>query len=184
MERTKDRPTVTGKFNSSKVAVMGLLFIITGLILLALTTATAFIIGIIGVFSYVVVYSMWSKRQFVSNTIVGSISGAVPPLIGWGVAVDPTLDIMAWMLFLIMFAWQPPHFYALAMRISGGVSGCKYSDVTSCKGLFNDKKTHLFMGNSINPTTVFYVTVRKSIYRFSIDFKYRMAYYWNIWKQV
>lgn len=54
---------------------------------------------------------MWSKRQYVSNTIVGSLSGAVPPLIGWA-AIDPNLDIMAWMLFLIMFAWQPPHFYA------------------------------------------------------------------------
>lgn len=58
---------------------------------------------------------MWSKRLYVSNTIVGSISGAVPPLIGWA-AVDPNLDIMAWVLFLMMFIWQPPHFYALAMK--------------------------------------------------------------------
>ncbi|WP_428908772.1 heme o synthase [Niallia sp. Krafla_26] len=115
MERTKNRPTVTGKMNPSKVVVMGVVLISIGLILLALTTMTAFIIGIIGVFSYVVVYSMWSKRQYVSNTVIGSISGAVPPLIGWA-AIDPNLDIMAWMLFLIMFAWQPPHFYALAMR--------------------------------------------------------------------
>jgi len=115
MERTKARPTVTGKVKPVKVAVMGTGLITIGLIFLLLTTYTAAVIGLIGVISYVVIYSMWSKRRHVSNTIVGSISGAVPPLIGWA-AVDPNLDIMAWMLFLIMFAWQPPHFYALAMR--------------------------------------------------------------------
>ena len=69
---------------------MGIVLILIGLTFLLLTTITAVVIGIIGVFSYVVVYSMWSKRQHVSNTIVGSVSGAVPPLIGWA-AVDPNL---------------------------------------------------------------------------------------------
>jgi protoheme IX farnesyltransferase len=115
MNRTKSRPTVTGKINPNMVAIMGITFVISGTIFLLFTTITAAVIGIIGVFSYVVVYSMWSKRQHVSNTIVGSVSGAVPPLIGWA-AIDPNLDLMAWMLFLVMFAWQPPHFYALAMR--------------------------------------------------------------------
>jgi heme o synthase len=115
MERTKDRPTVTGKFNPSKVLILGLFLVVLGTLLLMLTTWTATVIGVIGVFSYVVLYTLWSKRQFVSNTIVGSVSGAVPPLIGWA-AVDGNLDIIAWCLFVIMFAWQPPHFYALAMR--------------------------------------------------------------------
>ncbi|MHC0037304.1 heme o synthase [Pseudoneobacillus sp. C159] len=115
MERTKDRPTVTGKFNPSKVLVLGLFLVVLGTLLLALTTWTATVIGIIGVFSYVVLYTLWSKRQYVSNTIVGSVSGAVPPLIGWA-AVDGNLDLIAWCLFIIMFVWQPPHFYALAMR--------------------------------------------------------------------
>ncbi|WP_442599361.1 heme o synthase [Neobacillus sp. D3-1R] len=115
MERTKDRPTVTGKFKPSGVLILGILLIVFGTVLLALTTWTAMVIGIIGVFSYVVLYTMWSKRQYVSNTVVGSVSGAVPPLIGWA-AVDGNLDMIAWSLFLIMFVWQPPHFYALAMR--------------------------------------------------------------------
>ncbi|OCA83986.1 protoheme IX farnesyltransferase [Bacillus wudalianchiensis] len=115
MERTKGRPTVTGKISYPKVMTIGLAFIMIGTAFLFLTTFTAGVIGLVGVFSYVVVYSMWSKRRHVSNTVVGSISGAVPPLIGWA-AIDPSLDIVAWMLFLIMFIWQPPHFYALAMR--------------------------------------------------------------------
>ncbi|MEK3887100.1 heme o synthase [Bacillus sp. FSL K6-3431] len=115
MERTKGRPTVTGKISGSKVLVIGFTFVIIGLLMLFMMNITTGIIGVIGVFTYVVLYSMWSKRLYVSNTIIGSISGAVPPLIGWA-AVDPTLPPMAWMLFFIMFIWQPPHFYALAMR--------------------------------------------------------------------
>ncbi|MFD2681105.1 heme o synthase [Bacillus seohaeanensis] len=115
MERTKSRPTVTGKITGSKVLMLGLIMVACGTIMLFMTTVTAGIIGIIGIISYVGLYSMWTKRKYVSNTIVGSISGAVPPLIGWA-AVDANLDIIAWVLFLMMFIWQPPHFYALAMK--------------------------------------------------------------------
>ncbi|PLR84076.1 protoheme IX farnesyltransferase [Bacillus canaveralius] len=115
MERTKERPTVTGRVNPSKVVAMGIILIGLGTLCLLLTTPTAALIGLIGVFSYVFLYTMWSKRKYVSNTIVGSVSGAVPPLIGWA-AIDGSLDPIAWALFLIMFVWQPPHFYALAMR--------------------------------------------------------------------
>ncbi|WP_409305296.1 heme o synthase [Peribacillus sp. SCS-155] len=115
MERTKSRPTVTGKASPSKVLALGLALIAIGLVFLALANFMTAFIGFLGVFAYVVLYTMITKRRYVSNTIVGSISGAVPPLIGWA-AVDPNLDIIAWMLFLIMFIWQPPHFYSLAMK--------------------------------------------------------------------
>lgn len=115
MSRTKSRPTVTGRFNSSAVLALALTFIVVGELLLFSASMTAGLWGLAGVFSYVVLYSMWSKRKHVSNTVVGSISGAIPPLIGWAV-VEPSLGAGAWALFLIMFIWQPPHFYALAMR--------------------------------------------------------------------
>lgn len=114
MSRTKARPTVTGKIKASHVLLLGLGLVAVGTVLLAFTTVTAAIIGLFGVFAYSVVYT-FSKRHFVSNTIIGSFSGAVPPLIGWA-AVDANLDVLAWVLFLIMFIWQPPHFYALAIR--------------------------------------------------------------------
>ncbi|WP_050614653.1 heme o synthase [Bacillus testis] len=116
MERTKARPTVTGKYNASKVLFVGISLVTVGTILLALTTFTAAVLGLIGVFAYSIVYT-YSKRKLVSNTIIGSFSGAIPPLIGWA-AVEPHLGTVAWTLFLIMFLWQPPHFYALAMRRS------------------------------------------------------------------
>ena len=77
------------------ISTIGTFFIgaiqsIIGLIFLSLTTATAAIIGAIGLFIYVVLYSMWTKRTTTLNTIVGSFSGAVPPLIGWA-AIDGSL---------------------------------------------------------------------------------------------
>ncbi|HWO95475.1 MAG TPA: heme o synthase [Bacillus sp. (in: firmicutes)] len=115
MERTKGRPTVTGRFNPVTVLLMGIGFTLTGLLMLMITSVTAALIGLVGVVTYVFFYTMWSKRLYTINTVVGSVSGAVPPLIGWA-AVDSNLHIVAWVLFLIMFIWQPPHFLALAMR--------------------------------------------------------------------
>ncbi|WP_338753862.1 heme o synthase [Bacillus sp. FJAT-52991] len=143
MERTKGRPTVTGKISFPKVMSIGLAFIIIGTTLLFLTTFTAGMLGLIGVFSYVVLYSMWSKRRHVSNTVVGSISGAIPPLIGWA-AVDPNLHIIAWMLFLIMFIWQPPHFYALAMKRCEEYRAANIPMLPVVKG-FSTTKRHMVM---------------------------------------
>ncbi|MFC4556983.1 heme o synthase [Virgibacillus kekensis] len=115
MTRTKTRPTVTGRISLNKVLIMGIASTAIGLILLFMTTAAAAVIALAGWFTYVVLYTMWSKRRYTLNTAIGSVSGAVPPLIGWA-AVDPGLHVMAIVLFLIMFIWQTPHFLALAMK--------------------------------------------------------------------
>lgn len=115
MERTKERPSATGRFKGRTVLMMGGLLIVSGLAMLIQTTISAFAIGAFGSFAYIVLYSIWTKRKYTLNTVVGSISGAVPPLIGWA-AVDGNLHIYAWVFFFIMFIWQPPHFLALAMR--------------------------------------------------------------------
>lgn len=83
MERTKVRPTVTGKIQPSQALWSGILLVALGLIMLLMTTVMAAVIGFIGVFTYVVLYTMWTKRRYTINTVVGSVSGAVPPLIGW-----------------------------------------------------------------------------------------------------
>jgi len=116
MSRTKERPTVTGKLSLNSVLFLGVVSTLSGLILLYFTTVTAAIVAFIGWFTYVVLYTMWSKRRFTLNTEIGCISGAVPPLIGWS-AVNPDLfHIVPVVLFLIMFIWQTPHFLALAMK--------------------------------------------------------------------
>ncbi|KAA6452991.1 heme o synthase [Bacillus swezeyi] len=115
MQRTKTRPTVTGKIQPSQALWFGILLIALGFIMLLMTTVTAAVVGFVGVFTYVFLYTMWSKRRYTINTIIGSISGAVPPLIGWA-AVQGSIGVEAWVLFLIMFIWQIPHFLALAIK--------------------------------------------------------------------
>ncbi|MDM5319786.1 heme o synthase [Bacillus altitudinis] len=115
MERTKTRPTVTGKIQPGQAYAFGILLVVLGLIMLLMTTITSAVIGFIGVFTYAVLYTMWSKRHYTINTVIGSVSGAVPPLIGW-TAVTGSIDTTAWVLFMIMFIWQIPHFLSLAIK--------------------------------------------------------------------
>lgn len=115
MKRTKTRPTVTGLFSLKSVLTAGILSTAAGLVLLLFTTVYAALFAFIGWFVYVVLYTMWSKRKYTLNTIIGCFSGAMPPLIGW-FAVNPDLHIVPVGLFLIMFIWQTPHFLALAMK--------------------------------------------------------------------
>ncbi|WP_186576342.1 heme o synthase [Aquibacillus kalidii] len=115
MERTKNRPTVTGTISLKVVLKMGIIFSIVGFVLLLLTTIEAAVYGGIGWFTYVVLYTMWSKRRYTLNTIIGSISGAVTPLIGWA-AVQPAAHLVPIVLFLLLFIWQVPHTFAIAMK--------------------------------------------------------------------
>lgn len=117
MTRTKNRPTVTGNISLNTTLTVSLLTTAIGLMLLLFTTVAAAAVALVGWFAYVVLYTIWSKRRYTLNTAIGSISGAVPPLIGW-VAVDPHPHIVAIVLFMIMFIWQTPHFLALAMKKS------------------------------------------------------------------
>lgn len=115
MARTKNRPTVTGTISLKVVLGMGVSFSIFGFTLLLFTSVGAAFYGLIGWFTYVVLYTMWSKRRYTFNTIIGSISGAVTPLIGWA-AIDSTLHTVPIVLFLILFIWQMPHTYAIAIK--------------------------------------------------------------------
>jgi len=115
MNRTKRRPSVSGKFSPKLILTLGASYVTFGTILLFQLSFTAGLAGFIGSFSYVVLYTLWTKRRYTLNTVVGSISGAMPPLIGWA-AIDPMLHPAAWVVFSIMFLWQIPHFLALAMK--------------------------------------------------------------------
>ncbi|EPD52920.1 protoheme IX farnesyltransferase 1 [Paenisporosarcina sp. HGH0030] len=142
MARTKSRPTVTGRFKPTAVLSVALSFMVVGEILLFMASFSAGIWGLAGIISYVVLYTMWSKRRHVSNTIVGSISGAIPPVIGWA-AVEPTLGWGALALFLIMFAWQPPHFYALAMKRTEEYRAAGIPMLPVIKGFAHTKRSML-----------------------------------------
>ena len=65
---------------------------------------------------YVLVYTLWLKRRTAQNIVIGGAAGAIPPLVGWAAATG-SLDLAAVLLFMIVFLWTPPHFWALAMMI-------------------------------------------------------------------
>ncbi|KKB34568.1 heme o synthase [Bacillus thermotolerans] len=115
MERTQKRPTVTGSFSLNAVLALGIGFTAVGFMLLLQTTTEAVIYGFIGWFTYVVLYTFWSKRKYTLNTMIGAISGAVTPLIGW-TAIAPGFHIVPITVALIVLIWQMPHTFSIAMR--------------------------------------------------------------------
>lgn len=143
MERTKNRPTMTGKISGKRALLIAVALGVVGEALLFMTTWQAGVIGLIGIFLYVVVYSMWAKRKLVSNTVIGSFSGAVPPLIGW-FAVEPSFSAVPIMLFLVMFCWQPPHFYAIAIKRKEEYAAAGIPMLPVVKGIERTKWSTLF----------------------------------------
>jgi heme o synthase len=116
MERTKVRPTVTGDINIRTALWLGILMGVLGLVALAFTTPLAAMLGFLGLFFYVVPYTMLTKRRTIYNTEVGSISGAMPPVIGWAAMTGSIAHPAVAALFIIQVIWQMPHFYAIAIR--------------------------------------------------------------------
>lgn len=117
MMRTQQRPTVTGRMSLKVVLTIGISLSIIGFVIMLFTTFEAALYSFIGWLAYVVLYTFWSKRRYTLNTIIGSVSGAVTPLIGWAV-IASTYDIVPIVLFLILFIWQIPHTFAIAMKRS------------------------------------------------------------------
>lgn len=115
MERTQKRPTVTGTISLRSVLTMGITLSVLGFVFLFFTTIEAVIYAFIGWFTYVILYTMWSKRKYTLNTVIGSISGAVTPLIGW-TAIAPGYHYVPIVLALIIFIWQMPHTFAIAIK--------------------------------------------------------------------
>lgn len=116
MERTRNRALPTGRVRPSFVLVYGIALGVIGLaVLFALVNPLTGWLGLLGMFVYVVVYTMWLKRSSTWSTSVGGVSGAMPPVIGY-CAVTGEVDAGAWLLFALLFLWQPPHFWSLAIR--------------------------------------------------------------------
>jgi protoheme IX farnesyltransferase len=114
MERTKRRALVQGKIGLRTALIYGTVLGLVGFgLLVFFTNRLTVIIGLVGLVDYVVLYG-YTKRRGSYGTLVGSVSGATPPLAGY-TAVTGHLDAAGILLFLILTFWQMPHFYAIAM---------------------------------------------------------------------
>lgn len=115
MERTKNRVLVLGLMSERVALIYAALLTVIGFsILYFLTNPLTVFFAAIGFFVYVVVYSLCLKRQSTYGTLIGSVAGAVAPVVGYTAATN-RFDLGAVLLFCILFLWQMPHFYAISI---------------------------------------------------------------------
>ena len=119
MARTATRPIPSGRVSRSEALVFGLMLGMCAILALGtlLNMAAAALLAFT-IFFYVVVYTMWLKRRTPQNIVIGGAAGALPPVIGW-VAVAGNVGLEPLILFLIIFLWTPPHFWALSLNLAG-----------------------------------------------------------------
>lgn len=143
MARTKDRPLVTGAITPENAIIFGSILGVVGMIILMVFTnfLTAFV-AFTGFFVYLVLYAIWKYRSFY-GTLVGSVAGAVPPVVGY-CAVSNRFDMGAVLLFLILLLWQMPHFFAIAIYRLKEYSAASIPVLPVQKGIYITKVQILF----------------------------------------
>ena len=119
MERTTDRPIPAGKISPNKALIFGILLNILPVIVMGylLNWVAAALLAFAAGF-YIFIYTIWLKRRTPHNIVIGGAAGAIPPMIGWA-AVTGSITLDSIVLFLIIFMWTPPHFWALALYREG-----------------------------------------------------------------
>jgi protoheme IX farnesyltransferase len=116
MNRTKNRPLVTGAMTPSAALVFALALEVAAFVELWLAVnLLSAVLAISATLFYVFVYTLWLKRRSTQNIVIGGAAGAVPVLVGWA-AVTNSLSWAPVVLFAIIFIWTPPHFWSLAVR--------------------------------------------------------------------
>jgi protoheme IX farnesyltransferase len=141
MERTrKRRPIPLEKVSPAKAAAFGLVIggIAIGYYLVAINWVAAFW-SFFTIAFYVGIYTLWLKRRTPYNIVIGGAAGATAPLIGWAAATGQ-VSLLAWVLFLVVFLWTPPHFWALAIAVQDDY---RKAQVPMLPVTHGDKRTRL-----------------------------------------
>ncbi len=115
MTRTRGRPIPAGRVEPGEALAFGLVLASASILMLGLAVGLV-AAGLLAftVFFYAVIYTMWLKRRTAQNIVIGGAAGALPPMIGWAAATG-SIGLESVLLFLIIFFWTPPHFWALAL---------------------------------------------------------------------
>jgi len=115
MKRTQERPVPSGKVSANNAMLVGLWMSVLSIGMLGLASNwLAAALLAFTIFFYAVIYSMWLKRSTPQNIVIGGAAGAFPPMVGW-VAASGSISIEAIGMFMLIFMWTPPHFWALAL---------------------------------------------------------------------
>ncbi len=147
MTRTSTRPIPSGRMAASHVLLYGLVVSCISVIygFFALNEVSAFFIAV-GIFSYVIIYTVWLKRRYTSNIVIGGIAGSAAAWAGWSAATG-SLDLLGFLVGFLVFVWTPSHFWCLAMKIKDEYA---QAEVPMLPVVIGMKKTSKFiLGNTL-----------------------------------
>tara|TARA_B100001121_G_scaffold306681_1_gene326637 strand:- start:265 stop:1206 length:942 start_codon:yes stop_codon:yes gene_type:complete len=143
MRRTRDRPIPAGKITSDQAKAFG--FALAGISVVMLGLAANWFSAVFllfTIFFYVVIYTIWLKRWTPQNIVIGGAAGAFPPMIGWAVATSG-ISLESFLMFLLIFLWTPPHFWALALFMQGDYENARVPMLTVTHGK-RSTRNHIF----------------------------------------
>jgi heme o synthase len=123
--RTSGRPVAAGRVSPRRATAFGAALLLLSFVTLAVfANPLAAGLSLAGAAYYVLVYTVWLKRRTSQNIVIGGAAGAIPPVAGWA-AAHGSVGLGAGLLFLIVFVWTPPHFWALALLLRPGYSAAQ-----------------------------------------------------------
>jgi len=147
MNRTSTRPIPSGRMKASHVFIYGLVVSCVSVIYgyFALNPVSAFFIAV-GIFSYVIIYTVWLKRRNSSNIVIGGIAGSAAAWAGWSAATG-SMDLLGFLVGFLVFVWTPSHFWCLAMKIKDEYAQAEIPMLPVVIGM--QKTSKFILGNTI-----------------------------------
>lgn len=147
MTRTSTRPIPSGRMAASNVLIYGLTVSCISVIYgyFALNAVSAFFIAV-GIFSYVVIYTVWLKRRNVSNIVIGGIAGSAAAWAGWAAATG-SMDLLGFLVGFLVFVWTPSHFWCLAMKLKDEYAKAEVPMLPVVIGM--QKTSKFILGNTL-----------------------------------
>ena len=147
MSRTSGRPIPSGRMNASNVLLYGLIVSCVSVIygFFALNAVSAFFIAV-GIFSYVIIYTVWLKRRNTSNIVIGGIAGSAAAWAGWAAATG-SMDLLGFLVGFLVFVWTPSHFWCLAMKIKDEYAQAEVPMLPVVIGM--QKTSKFILGNTL-----------------------------------
>jgi len=147
MSRTSGRPIPSGRMNASHVLLYGLIVSCVSVIygFFALNAVSAFFIAV-GIFSYVIIYTVWLKRRYTSNIVIGGIAGSAAAWAGWAAATG-SMDLLGFLVGFLVFVWTPSHFWCLAMKIKDEYAQAEVPMLPVVIGM--QKTSKFILGNTL-----------------------------------
>ena len=147
MTRTSARPIPSGRMAASSVLIYGLAVSCISVIYgyFALNAVSAFFIAV-GIFSYVIIYTVWLKRKNTSNIVIGGIAGSAAAWAGWAAATG-SMDLLGFLVGFLVFVWTPSHFWCLAMKIKDEYAQAEVPMLPVVIGM--QKTSKFILGNTL-----------------------------------